>query len=87
MADREKAKRLSKERLKCNKPKRTPKRKLERKLTTPDIMLKILILIRCLLDTGHIKLSGNYIKDQLRHHFVITYLSPEVGGRASCIVL
>ena len=97
MSKRAKAKKLSKEHLKCNKPKKTPshktkshvvkackdgkekiirfgqqgvkelvkiqrlrKIKQERNHIMQDIMLKILkILIRCQLDIGHIKLSGN----------------------------
>ena len=96
MSKRAKAKKLSKEHLKCNKPRKTPshktkshvvkacedgkeklirfgqqgvkvqvkiqrlkKIKQEGNLTMQDTMLKIKIPIRCQLDIGHIKLSGN----------------------------
>ena len=96
MSKRAKAKKLSKEHLKCNNPRKTPshktkshvvkacedgkeklirfgqqgvkgagknprlkKKRQEKNLTMLDMMLKIKILIRCQLDTGHIKLSGN----------------------------
>ena len=96
MSKRAKAKKLSKEHLKCNKPRKTPshktkshvvkacedgkeklirfgqqgvkgagknpktaKEKLERNHIMQDIMHKIKILIKCQLDIGHIKLSGN----------------------------
>ena len=96
MSKRAKAKKLSKEHLKCNKPRKTPshktkshvvkacedgkeklirfgqqgvkvlvkiqrlqKRKQERNHIMLDMMHKIKIQIRCQLDIGHIKLSGN----------------------------